>query len=85
MDLYNPERHLVYAGTVWRKVRAENGFGSDKWQEVSAHLLDNFCELIWGRCLETSSYDLSSYPYSGHEDTDWRREESHHVEGTLLS
>ncbi|KAJ3518484.1 hypothetical protein NMY22_g13650 [Coprinellus aureogranulatus] len=42
MDLYNKERHLVYMGPVWRKVRAENSFSSDKWQEATAHLLDNY-------------------------------------------
>lgn len=46
MDLYNPERHLVYTGPVWRKVRSDKGFSSDKWQEVTANLLDNYCKSL---------------------------------------
>ncbi|KAF5341704.1 hypothetical protein D9611_001832 [Ephemerocybe angulata] len=42
MDLYDKERHLVHAGPVWRKLRSETGFSSDKWQDVTAHLLDNY-------------------------------------------
>lgn len=44
MDLYDKERHLVHMGPIWRKIKSDNAFTNDKWVEVSATLLDNYCE-----------------------------------------
>lgn len=38
MDLFDPQRHLVYSGTVTRK------YGSE-WRDVTLYLLDNFGKL----------------------------------------
>ena len=39
MDLNNPQRHLVYSGTVGRK------YGSE-WRDVMLSLLDNLGKLF---------------------------------------
>lgn len=43
MDLYDESRTLVYTGPVLRRVRTETGF-SEKWSELVAALLDNYCK-----------------------------------------
>ena len=43
MDLYDKSRTLVYTGPVFRKVKTETGF-SEKWSELVAALLDNYCK-----------------------------------------
>ncbi|KAF8968138.1 hypothetical protein BDZ97DRAFT_1916355 [Flammula alnicola] len=43
MDLYDDSRSLAHSGPVMRRARSETGF-SEKWSELVAALLDNYCE-----------------------------------------
>jgi hypothetical protein len=45
MELYDESRSLVYLGPVMRRSKGDSGF-SEKWTDLVAALLDNYCELI---------------------------------------
>lgn len=43
MDLYDESRSLIYTGPVMRRTKSETGL-TEKWAELSAALLDNYCK-----------------------------------------
>lgn len=83
MDLYDESRTLVYLGPVMRRRRTDTGF-SEKWLELTAALLDNYCRFIFYPDMPISTQAYPSYTHSRRKTLERYRQAFTHVSGVFI-